>query len=69
MKLTKIIQMIQSDEMTNEWEIYRWIDYSKYKIFSRRRIGSVWKAEWIHEEILNFINQICINKRTLAVGE
>ncbi|RHZ67389.1 hypothetical protein Glove_301g66 [Diversispora epigaea] len=65
----KIIQMTQSDEDANEWEIWRWIDYSKLKnieYLAEGGFGSIWKAEWIDmpEEVFEFYksNQIALKK-------
>ncbi|RHZ66104.1 hypothetical protein Glove_309g154 [Diversispora epigaea] len=64
-----IIQMTQSDENANEWEIWRWIDYSKLKnikYLAEGGFGSIWKAEWIDmpEEVLEFYksNQVALKK-------
>ncbi|RHZ57832.1 hypothetical protein Glove_383g22 [Diversispora epigaea] len=65
----KIIQMTQSDEDADEWEIWRWIDYSKLKnieYLAEGGFGSIWKAEWIDmpEEVFEFYksNQIALKK-------
>ncbi|RHZ79884.1 hypothetical protein Glove_140g3 [Diversispora epigaea] len=50
-EIDKIIQMTQLDKNANEWEIWRWIDYSKLnniKYLDEGGFGSVWKAEWIN---------------------
>ncbi|RHZ73766.1 hypothetical protein Glove_229g3 [Diversispora epigaea] len=64
-----IIQMTQSDENANEWEIWRWIDYSKLKnikYLAEGGFGSIWKAEWVDmpEEVLEFYksNQVALKK-------
>ena len=65
----KIIHMTQLDENANEWEIWRWIDYSKFKnieYLAEGGFGSIWKAEWIDmpEEIFEFYksNQVALKK-------
>jgi serine/threonine protein kinase len=65
----KIIQMTQSDENANEWEIWRWIDYSKLKnieYLAEGGFGSIWKAEWIDmpEEVFEFYksNKVALKK-------
>ncbi|RHZ71733.1 hypothetical protein Glove_255g13 [Diversispora epigaea] len=66
----KIIQMTQSDENANEWEIWRWIEYSKLKnieYLAEGGFGTIWKAEWIdmpEELIANFQ---CRNKYVLPI--
>ncbi|RHZ76555.1 hypothetical protein Glove_196g36 [Diversispora epigaea] len=64
-----IIQMTQSDENAHEWEIWRWIDYSKLKnieYLAEGGFGSIWKAEWIDmpEEVFEFYksNQVALKK-------
>ncbi|RHZ73726.1 hypothetical protein Glove_229g102 [Diversispora epigaea] len=50
-EIDKIIQTTQLDENANEWEIWRWIDYSKFKnikYLDEGGFSSVWKAEWIN---------------------
>ncbi|RHZ78862.1 hypothetical protein Glove_155g15 [Diversispora epigaea] len=45
-----IIQKTQSDENATEWEIWRWIGYSKLKnieYLAEGGFSSIWKAEWI----------------------
>ncbi|RHZ67417.1 hypothetical protein Glove_301g18 [Diversispora epigaea] len=61
--------MTQSDEDANEWEIWRWIDYSKLKnieYLAEGGFGSIWKAEWIDmpEEVFEFYksNQVALKK-------
>ncbi|RHZ85425.1 hypothetical protein Glove_66g89 [Diversispora epigaea] len=61
--------MTQSDENANEWEIWRWIDYSKLKnikYLAEGGFGSIWKAEWVDmpEEVLEFYksNQVALKK-------
>ncbi|RHZ45078.1 hypothetical protein Glove_692g54 [Diversispora epigaea] len=68
-EIDKIIQMTQSDENANEWEIWRWIDYSKLKnieYLAEGGFGSIWKAEWIDmpEEVFEFYksNQVALKK-------
>ncbi|RHZ87195.1 hypothetical protein Glove_40g167 [Diversispora epigaea] len=65
----KIIQMTQSDENSKQWEIWRWIDYSKLKnvkYLAEGGFGSIWKAEWIDvpEEVFEFYksNQVVLKK-------
>ncbi|RHZ67393.1 hypothetical protein Glove_301g62 [Diversispora epigaea] len=65
----KIIQMTQSDEDADEWEIWRWIDYSKLKNIEYLAEGgfvSIWKAEWIDmpKGVFEFYksNQIALKK-------
>ncbi|RHZ44900.1 hypothetical protein Glove_707g76 [Diversispora epigaea] len=65
----KIIQMTQSDKNANEWEIWRWIDYSKLKnieYLAEGGFGSIWKAEWVDmpEEVFEFYksNQVAVKK-------
>ncbi|RHZ54973.1 hypothetical protein Glove_421g50 [Diversispora epigaea] len=65
----KIIQMTQSDENAKQWEIWRWIDYSKLKnvkYLAEGGFGSIWKAEWIDvpEEVFEFYksNQVVLKK-------
>ncbi|RHZ58631.1 hypothetical protein Glove_372g72 [Diversispora epigaea] len=46
-------------ENANEWEIWRWIDYSKLKnieYLAKGGFGSIWKAEWtdMPEEVFEF---------------
>ncbi|RHZ84535.1 hypothetical protein Glove_79g93 [Diversispora epigaea] len=48
-EIDKIIQMTQSDDNAKEWEIWRWINYSKFKhieYLAEGGFGSIWKAEW-----------------------
>ncbi|RHZ82065.1 hypothetical protein Glove_114g177 [Diversispora epigaea] len=61
--------MSQLDEYSKEWEIWRWIDYSKFKdieYLAKGGFGSVWKAEWIDmpEESFGFYNsnQVALKK-------
>ncbi|RHZ60199.1 hypothetical protein Glove_357g19 [Diversispora epigaea] len=68
-EVDKIIQMTQSDENAKEWEIWRWIDYSKLKnieFLAEGGFGRIWKAEWIDmpEEVFNFYksNQVALKK-------
>ncbi|RHZ45058.1 hypothetical protein Glove_692g16 [Diversispora epigaea] len=68
-EVDKIIQMTQSDENANEWEIWRWIDYSELKnieYLAEGGFGSIWKAEWINmpEEVFEFYksNQVALKK-------
>ncbi|RHZ78315.1 hypothetical protein Glove_166g17 [Diversispora epigaea] len=64
-----IIQKTELDEKASDWEIWRWIDYSKLKdikYLDEGAFGKVWKAEWIDMpkelfEIYNF-NQIAFKK-------
>ncbi|RHZ81896.1 hypothetical protein Glove_117g497 [Diversispora epigaea] len=65
----KIIRMTQSDENANEWEIWRWIDYSKLKnieYLDKGGFGSIWKAEWtdMPEEVFEYYksNQVALKK-------
>ncbi|RHZ46348.1 hypothetical protein Glove_624g37 [Diversispora epigaea] len=66
-----LIQMTELDEKADEWEIWRWIDYSKLKriqYLDQGGFGTVWKAEWIDMseellEIYNF-NQVALKKLT-----
>ncbi|RHZ72864.1 hypothetical protein Glove_236g7 [Diversispora epigaea] len=65
----KIIQVTQSDENAKQWEIWRWIDYSKLKnvtYLAEGGFGSIWKAEWIDvpEEVFEFYksNQVVLKK-------
>ncbi|RHZ58289.1 hypothetical protein Glove_374g20 [Diversispora epigaea] len=58
-EIDKIIQMTQSDDNAKEWEIWRWINYSKFKdieYLAEGGFGSIWKAEWIDipEELFKF---------------
>ncbi|RHZ70101.1 hypothetical protein Glove_275g27 [Diversispora epigaea] len=64
-----IIQITQSDENATEWEIWRWIDYSKLKnieYLAEGGFGSIWKAEWIDmpEEVFEFYksDQVVLKK-------
>ncbi|RHZ89438.1 hypothetical protein Glove_14g36 [Diversispora epigaea] len=68
-EIDKIIQMTQSDNNAKEWEIWRWINYSKFKnieYLAEGGFGSVWKAKWIDmpEELFEFYktNQIALKK-------
>ncbi|RHZ83519.1 hypothetical protein Glove_91g62 [Diversispora epigaea] len=72
-EIDKIIHMSQLDENAKEWEIWRWIDYSKFKnieylaegVFSR-----IWKAEWkdMPEELFGFYNsdQVALKKQQIS---
>ncbi|RHZ79168.1 hypothetical protein Glove_151g72 [Diversispora epigaea] len=56
-----IIQTNELDETANDWEIWKWIDYSKFKdikYLDEGAFGTVWKAEWIDmpEELLDVYN-------------
>ncbi|RHZ86859.1 hypothetical protein Glove_43g14 [Diversispora epigaea] len=58
-EIDKIIQMTQSDDDAKEWEIWRWINYNKFKnieYLAEGGFGSIWKAEWIDmpEELFEF---------------
>ncbi|RHZ83587.1 hypothetical protein Glove_91g45 [Diversispora epigaea] len=64
-----MIQATHLDENAKEWEIWRWIDYSKFEnieYLSEGGFGSVWKAEWVDmpEEIFEFYNtnQVALKK-------
>ncbi|RHZ62053.1 hypothetical protein Glove_344g48 [Diversispora epigaea] len=63
--IDNIIQMTQSDENANVWEIWRWIDYSKLKNIECE-FGRIWKAEWIDmpEEVFELYksNQVALKK-------
>ncbi|RHZ70804.1 hypothetical protein Glove_267g10 [Diversispora epigaea] len=68
-EIDKIIQMTQSDDDVKEWEIWRWINYSKFKdieYLAKGGFGSIWKAEWIDmpEELFEFYksNQVALKK-------
>ncbi|RHZ51584.1 hypothetical protein Glove_476g43 [Diversispora epigaea] len=68
-EIDKIIQMTQSDDGAKEWEIWRWINYSKFKdieYLDEGGFGSIWKAEWIDmpEELFEFYksNQVALKK-------
>ncbi|RHZ65920.1 hypothetical protein Glove_310g13 [Diversispora epigaea] len=68
-EIDKIIQMTQSDDDAKEWEIWRWINYSKFKdieYLAEGGFGSIWKAEWIDmpEELFEFYksNQVALKK-------
>ncbi|RHZ70761.1 hypothetical protein Glove_267g35 [Diversispora epigaea] len=68
-EIDKIIQMTQSDDDAKEWEIWRWINYSKFKdieYLAKGGFGSIWKAEWIDmpEELFEFYksNQVALKK-------
>ncbi|RHZ89443.1 hypothetical protein Glove_14g12 [Diversispora epigaea] len=68
-EIDKIIQMTQSDNNAKEWEIWRWINYSKFKnikYLAKGGFGTIWKAEWIDmpEELFEFYksNQIAFKK-------
>ncbi|RHZ83863.1 hypothetical protein Glove_87g185 [Diversispora epigaea] len=68
-EVDKIIQMTQSDDNADQWEIWRWIDYSKLKnieYLAEGGFGSIWKAEWIDmpEEVFEFYksNQVALKK-------
>ncbi|RHZ80923.1 hypothetical protein Glove_130g33 [Diversispora epigaea] len=68
-EIDKIIQMTQSDDNAKEWEIWRWINYSKFKnieYLAEGGFGSIWKAEWIDmpEELFEFYrsNQVALKK-------
>ncbi|RHZ69131.1 hypothetical protein Glove_290g50 [Diversispora epigaea] len=63
------IQMTELDENANECEIWRWIDYSKFKdieYLNEGAFGTVWKAEWMNmpEELLEIYNsnQVALKK-------
>ncbi|RHZ46423.1 hypothetical protein Glove_621g1 [Diversispora epigaea] len=56
-----IIQMTELDENAEEWEIWRWIDYSEFKdikYLDQGAFGTVWKAEWknMPEELFQICN-------------
>ncbi|RHZ85624.1 hypothetical protein Glove_63g55 [Diversispora epigaea] len=68
-EVDKIICMSQLDENAKEWEIWKWIDYSKFKNIEYLAEGgfdSVWKTEWINmpEELFGFYNsnQVALKK-------
>ncbi|RHZ79881.1 hypothetical protein Glove_140g4 [Diversispora epigaea] len=68
-EVDKIIQMTQSDENANEWEIWRWIDYCKLEnieYLAEGGFGSIWKAEWLDmpEDLFEFYksNQVALKK-------
>ncbi|RHZ89440.1 hypothetical protein Glove_14g34 [Diversispora epigaea] len=68
-EIDKIIQMTQSDDNVKEWEIWRWINYSKFKnikYLAEGGFGTIWKAEWIDmpKELFEFYktNQIALKK-------
>ncbi|RHZ82111.1 hypothetical protein Glove_114g165 [Diversispora epigaea] len=68
-EVDKIILMSQLDENANEWEIWSWIDYSKFKdveYLAEGGFGSVWKAEWVDmpEELFRSYksNQVALKK-------
>ncbi|RHZ89442.1 hypothetical protein Glove_14g11 [Diversispora epigaea] len=68
-EIDKIIQMTQSDNNAKEWEIWRWINYSKFKnieYLAEGGFGSIWKAEWVDmpEELFEFYksNQVAFKK-------
>ncbi|RHZ46130.1 hypothetical protein Glove_633g5 [Diversispora epigaea] len=68
-EVDKIIHMTQSDDNADQWEIWRWIDYSKLKnieYLAEGGFGSIWKAEWIDmsEEVFEFYksNQVALKK-------
>ena len=68
-EIDKIIQMTQSDDDAKEWEIWRWINYSKFKdieYLAEGGFGSIWKADWIDmpEELFEFYksNQVALKK-------
>ncbi|RHZ84618.1 hypothetical protein Glove_79g104 [Diversispora epigaea] len=68
-KIDEIIQMTQSDDDAKQWEIWRWINYSKFKdieYLAEGGFGSIWKAEWIDmpEELFEFYksNQVALKK-------
>ncbi|RHZ46807.1 hypothetical protein Glove_606g69 [Diversispora epigaea] len=68
-EIDKIIYISQLDENAKEWEIWRWIDYSKFKnieYLAEGGFASVWKAEWIDipEELFGFYhsNQVALKK-------
>ncbi|RHZ81820.1 hypothetical protein Glove_117g446 [Diversispora epigaea] len=65
----KFLQMTQSDENANECEIWRWIDYNKFKnieYLAEGGFGSIWKAEWIDmpKEVFKICksNQVALKK-------
>ena len=68
-EVNKIIHMSQLDENAKEWEIWRWIDYSKFRnieYLAEGGFGSIWKAECIDmpEELFEFYksNQVALKK-------
>ncbi|RHZ65935.1 hypothetical protein Glove_310g53 [Diversispora epigaea] len=68
-EIDKIIQITQSDDDAKEWEIWRWINYSKFKdikYLAEGGFGSIWKAEWIDmpEELFEFYksNHVALKK-------
>ncbi|RHZ79963.1 hypothetical protein Glove_139g258 [Diversispora epigaea] len=68
-EIDKIIHMSQLDENAREWEIWRWMDYSKFKNIEYLAEGAfsrIWKAEWIDmpEELFGFYNsdQVALKK-------
>ncbi|RHZ85635.1 hypothetical protein Glove_63g61 [Diversispora epigaea] len=68
-EIDKIIHMSQLDENANEWEIWKWIDYSKFKnieYLAEGGFGSIWKAKWtdMSEELFGFYNsdQVALKK-------
>ncbi|RHZ83714.1 hypothetical protein Glove_88g32 [Diversispora epigaea] len=68
-EIDKIIHISQLDENAKEWEIWRWIDYNKFKnieYLAEEGFSSIWKAEWIDmpEELLGFYNssQVALKK-------
>ncbi|RHZ74817.1 hypothetical protein Glove_219g162 [Diversispora epigaea] len=68
-EIDKIIQMTQSDDDAKEWEIWRWINYSKFRdieYLAEGGFGSIWKAEWIDmpEELFEFYksNHVVLKK-------
>ncbi|RHZ83866.1 hypothetical protein Glove_87g189 [Diversispora epigaea] len=68
-EIDKIIHMSQLDENAKEWEIWRWIDYGKFKdieYLAEGGFAKIWKAEWldIPEELFGFYNsnQVALKK-------
>ncbi|RHZ86353.1 hypothetical protein Glove_52g57 [Diversispora epigaea] len=68
-EIDKIIQMTQSDDDAKEWEIWRWVNYSKFKnieYLAEGGFGSICKAEWIDmpEELFAFYksNKVALKK-------
>ncbi|CAG8807804.1 2995_t:CDS:2, partial [Dentiscutata erythropus] len=68
-ELDKIIHMSQLYENAKEWEIWRWIDYGKFKdieYLAKGGFGSIWKAGCIDmpEELFGFYNsnQVALKK-------
>ncbi|RHZ72881.1 hypothetical protein Glove_236g22 [Diversispora epigaea] len=64
-----LIEMTKLDKNIKEWEIWRWIDYSKLKnieYLDQGAFGTVWKAEWIDmpEELFETYNfdQVVLKK-------